>query len=99
MRSAEQHRRPRSMTSPPPQVSPATVSLVLREIAGPSEATRRHVMAVAARLGYRPDRAASALASHRSRLIGMVMDISNPFHTQLVEDVYEAAEITATTSC
>jgi DNA-binding LacI/PurR family transcriptional regulator len=73
-------------------VSPATVSLVLRDIAGPSAATRRRVLAAATRLGYRPDRAASALASRRSRMIGMVMDISNPFQTQLVEDVYEAAE-------
>jgi len=93
LRSAEQHRRPRlDDVAAAAKVSPATVSLVLREIAGPSESTRRHVMAVAARLGYRPDRAASALASHRSRLIGMVMDINNPFHTQLVEDVYEVAE-------
>ena len=73
-------------------VSTATVSLVLRDVAGPSAATRQRVVASAARLGYRPDRAASALASRRSRLIGMVMDIRNPFHTELVEDVYEAAD-------
>jgi len=93
LRSAEQRRRPRlDDVAAAAKVSPATVSLVLRDIAGPSESTRQHVMAVAARLGYRPDRAASALASRRSRLIGMVMDINNPFHTQLVEDVYEVAE-------
>jgi DNA-binding LacI/PurR family transcriptional regulator len=73
-------------------VSTATVSLVLRGIAGPSEATRQRVLAASARLGYRPDRAASALASRRSRMIGVLMDISNPFHSQLIEDVYEAAE-------
>jgi DNA-binding LacI/PurR family transcriptional regulator len=50
------------------------------------------VLAAAARLGYRPDRAASVLASRHSRLIGVVMDISNTFHAQLVEDVHEAAE-------
>ena len=50
------------------------------------------MLAAAARLGYRPDRAASVLASRHSRLIGVVMDISNTFHAQLVEDVHEAAE-------
>ncbi len=74
------------------EVSTATVSLVLRGIAGPSPATRDRVLEAAARLGYRPDRAASALASRRSRLIGVVMDVSNPFHTQLIEDVHAAAQ-------
>ena len=73
-------------------VSPATVSLVLRGIPGPSAATRERVLAAAARLGYRPDRAASVLASRRSRLIGVVMDINNTFHAQLVEDIQEAAD-------
>jgi DNA-binding LacI/PurR family transcriptional regulator len=73
-------------------VSPATVSLVLRGAPGPSAATRQRVLEAAARLGYRPDRAASVLASRRSRLIGVVMDIGNAFHAQLVEDVHEAAE-------
>jgi DNA-binding LacI/PurR family transcriptional regulator len=73
-------------------VSSATVSLVLRGVAGPSATTRERVLEAASRLGYRPDRAASLLASRRSRLIGVVMEIANPFHAQLVEDVQEAAE-------
>jgi DNA-binding LacI/PurR family transcriptional regulator len=73
-------------------VSPATVSLVLRDIPGPSATTRERVLAAATRLGYRPDRAASALASRRSRLIGVVLDINNTFHAQLVEDIHEAAD-------
>jgi DNA-binding LacI/PurR family transcriptional regulator len=73
-------------------VSPATVSLVLRGVAGPSAATRERVLEAASQLGYRPDRAASLLASRRSRHVGVVMEIANPFHTQLVEDVQEAAE-------
>jgi DNA-binding LacI/PurR family transcriptional regulator len=73
-------------------VSPATVSMVLRGLPGPSAATRERVLKTAALLGYRPDRAASVLASRRSRLIGVMMDISNTFHAQLVQDVHEAAE-------
>jgi DNA-binding LacI/PurR family transcriptional regulator len=73
-------------------VSPATVSLVLRGIAGPSVATRERVLAAAARLGYRPDRAASALASRRSRTVGVLIDISNAYQARLVLDLYDAAE-------
>ena len=73
-------------------VSPSTVSLVLRGIAGPSAATQQRVTAAAVQLGYRPDRAASVLASRRSRLIGVMIDVSNPYQAQLVEDVHEAAE-------
>ncbi len=73
-------------------VSTASASLVLRGAAGPSEATRERVLGVAARLGYRPDRAASLLARRRSRLIGVLMDVRSTFHAQLVEDVHEAAE-------
>jgi DNA-binding LacI/PurR family transcriptional regulator len=73
-------------------VSPASASLVLRGVAGPSDSTRERVLEAAARLGYRPDRTASALARRRSRLIGVMMDIRNTFHAQLIEDVHEAAE-------
>lgn len=91
--TGEQGRRPRlDDVAAAVGVSPATVSLVLRGISGPSAATRKRVLAAAARLGYRPDRAASLLASRRSRSIGVVMDVSNSFHAQLVEDVHEAAE-------
>jgi DNA-binding LacI/PurR family transcriptional regulator len=73
-------------------VSTATASLVLRGAAGPSGVTRERVLDAAARLAYRPDRAASLLARRRSRLIGVVMDVRSTFHAQLVEDVHEAAE-------
>jgi DNA-binding LacI/PurR family transcriptional regulator len=73
-------------------VSPATASLVLRGSPGPSSGTRERVLDAAARLGYRPDRAASLLARRRSRLIGVLMDVRSTFHAQLVEDVHEAAE-------
>jgi DNA-binding LacI/PurR family transcriptional regulator len=73
-------------------VSTASASLVLRGAPGPSGATRERVLDAAARLGYRPDRAASLLARRRSRLIGVMMDVRSTFHAQLVEDVHEAAE-------
>jgi Transcriptional regulators len=73
-------------------VSTASVSLVLRGVAGPSAQTRERVLEAAARLGYRPDRAASLLARRRSRLIGVMMDVRSSFHAELVEDVHEAAE-------
>jgi DNA-binding LacI/PurR family transcriptional regulator len=91
--AAEPARRPRlEDVAADVGVSPATVSLVLRGLAGPSAATRERVLEAATRLGYRPDRAASVLASRRSRLIGVVMDIRNAFHAQLVEDLHDAAE-------
>ncbi|MGS0684506.1 LacI family DNA-binding transcriptional regulator [Nakamurella sp. GG22] len=93
MNAKEPVRRPRlDDVAAEVDVSTATVSLVLRGIAGPSAATRERVFEAADRLGYRPDRAASALASRRSRLIGVVVDVSNPFHTQLIEDVHTAAQ-------
>ena len=73
-------------------VSTASASLVLRGAPGPSGTTRDRVLDAAARLGYRPDRAASLLARRRSRLIGVVMDVRSTFHAQMVEDVHEAAE-------
>lgn len=72
-------------------VSTASASLVLRAAPGPSDATRKRVLDAAARLGYRPDRAASLLARRRSRLIGVLMDVRSTFHAQLVEDVHDAA--------
>ncbi|MBM6402600.1 LacI family DNA-binding transcriptional regulator [Phycicoccus sonneratiae] len=74
-------------------VSTATASLVLRGRPGPSEATARSVREAAAALGYRPDRTASLLARHRSRLIGVLLDVTSPFHAELVRALDdEAAE-------
>jgi DNA-binding LacI/PurR family transcriptional regulator len=73
-------------------LSPATVSLVLRNIPGPSEATRQRVLAAADRLGYRPDRAASLLARHRAHLLGVTLQVGNSYHAELAEDLLNAAE-------
>ncbi len=73
-------------------VSTASVSLVLRGAPGPSASTREKVLAAAARLGYRPDRAASRLAARRSRLIGVLMDVRSTFHAEFVADLHEPVE-------
>lgn len=73
-------------------VSTASVSLVLRELPGPSAATRRAVREAAHDLGYRPDRSASLLARRRTQLLGVMMDVSNAFHAELLEEIHAAAD-------
>jgi DNA-binding LacI/PurR family transcriptional regulator len=73
-------------------VSTASVSLVLRGSPGPSAATRERVLSVAAELGYRPDRTASLLARRRRHLLGVLMNVRNPFHAELVEEIHVEAD-------
>jgi DNA-binding LacI/PurR family transcriptional regulator len=72
-------------------VSTATVSLVLRGRPGPSKATAKAVREAATDLGYRPDRTASLLARHRSHLLGVLLDVSSPFHAELVRALDSAS--------
>jgi len=72
-------------------VSAGLVSLVLREQPGPSEQTRARVLAAARELGYRADRTASLLARRRSQHLGVVMDVRNTFHAEMVADIDAAA--------
>jgi DNA-binding LacI/PurR family transcriptional regulator len=72
-------------------VSTATVSLVLRNRPGPSQATQAAVRAAADALGYRADRSASTLARHRSHLLGVALDVTSPFHADLVVHLDECA--------
>ena len=73
-------------------VSTATVSLALRGAPGPSEETRQKVLEAVELLGYRPDRAARSLAQGKSLNIGVVMNLSDAFHTLMVEGLYEASQ-------
>jgi DNA-binding LacI/PurR family transcriptional regulator len=73
-------------------VSTASVSLVLRGVPGPSAETRARVLAAAAELGYRADRAASLLARRRRHLLGVMLDVLNPFHAELVEEIQIEAD-------
>jgi len=72
-------------------VSTASVSLVLRGAPGPSAETRERVLAAAAELGYRADRTASLLARRRRHLLGVLLDVRNPFHAELVEEIHVQA--------
>lgn len=64
-------------------VAPGTVSKVLNQKRGDvriSDATRRHVLETAERMGYRANPFASALRTRRTGLMGLVVrDISDPF--------------------
>lgn len=73
-------------------VSTATASLVLRGKAGPGEQAREAVLAAAEALGYRADRTASLLARRRTQLLGVSMDVSSPFHAELIEEIHAAAD-------
>ncbi|MGA7204089.1 MAG: LacI family DNA-binding transcriptional regulator [Specibacter sp.] len=73
-------------------VSRALVSIVIRGAAGASASTRAHVLEVAQQLGYRPDTRARLLRSSRTRLLGVVFNVTEPFHAELVELLYAAGE-------
>lgn len=72
-------------------VSTASVSLVLRGVAGPSAETRERVLEAAARLGYRADRAASLLARRRTHLLGVPVVLRDAYRSELAEEVQVAA--------
>jgi DNA-binding LacI/PurR family transcriptional regulator len=55
-------------------VSPSLVSLVLQSPARVSDKRREAVQAAMSELGYRPSRAATTLASSRTKSIGLVID-------------------------
>jgi DNA-binding LacI/PurR family transcriptional regulator len=73
-------------------VSRALVSIVVRDAPGASAATRARVRQAADELGYRPDTRARLLSRGRSRLLGVVFGVAHPFHGDLVDGVYPAAE-------
>jgi DNA-binding LacI/PurR family transcriptional regulator len=73
-------------------VSKALVSIVFRGAAGASEATRLRVFEAAERMGYRTNRTASLLKLHRTRHLGVTMNVRNAFHAELVEGIQDAAD-------
>lgn len=67
------------------------VSLVLRGAPGPSAESRERILAAAAALGYRPHTSARLLREGRTRLIGAVFSMRNPFQVRVVERLFARA--------
>jgi DNA-binding LacI/PurR family transcriptional regulator len=73
-------------------VSKALVSMIFRGVPGPSAETKDRVLAVADELDYRPNRTAALLSLRRTHLIGVMANIRNPFHAEMVEHMVAAAD-------
>lgn len=73
-------------------VSTALVSIVFRDVPGASESTREHVRATAAEIGFVPDRRAQKLRQNRSGIIGVVFELHQAFHGDIIEHLYPAAK-------
>ncbi|MBB5430937.1 LacI family DNA-binding transcriptional regulator [Nocardiopsis composta] len=71
-------------------ISTALVSIVMRGAPGASDATRSRVKRIAEDMGYVPDERARKLRRTRSRLLGVAFQLQQPFHADLVEEIYEA---------
>src|SRR5690242_17574297 len=73
-------------------VSVATVSNVLNGKPNVGEVIRGKVLRAAKRLDYRPNRAAQAMRTGRTRAIGLVLpDLTNPFFPELAQAVENTA--------
>ena len=73
-------------------VSKALVSLVFRKAAGPSAETANACSRQPTKLGYRVNRTAALMTARRSHLIGVMTNIRNSFHAEIVEDIVAAAD-------
>jgi LacI family transcriptional regulator len=73
-------------------VSVATVSNVLNGKPNVGRIIRKKVLNAAKQLGYRPNRAAQAMRTGRTRAIGLVLpDLTNPFFPELAQAVENTA--------
>lgn len=73
-------------------VSVATVSNVLNGKPNVGLVIRKKVLQAAKQLGYRPNRAAQAMRTGRTRAIGLVLpDLTNPFFPELAQAVENTA--------
>ncbi|WP_265522417.1 LacI family DNA-binding transcriptional regulator [Oerskovia flava] len=74
-------------------VSKSLVSLALRGDDGVGDATRARILAVADELGYRSNTLARSLKQGRTALLGVLLtSLANPYHTDVVAGVEDAAE-------
>ena len=74
-------------------VSKATVSAVLNEKTGISQATRDRVLDIVKKLNYRPNQIARSLSSRQTKSIGLVIkEIDNPFFSKVMKGVFDTCE-------
>ena len=74
-------------------VSPATVSLVLRNSPLVARPTRERVRSSIASLGYVYDRAAANLRARLTQTVGLIVcEITNPFYAELTAGIDEALD-------
>ncbi|MGQ9888285.1 MAG: LacI family DNA-binding transcriptional regulator [Aggregatilineales bacterium] len=78
-------------------VSRSTVSRVINHAPNVSAVTRRRVLKVIAQQGYRPNRAARALATQRTRTLSMIIPqhvsliFPDPYFPALIQGVIDEA--------
>ncbi|CAN5528276.1 LacI family DNA-binding transcriptional regulator [soil metagenome] len=73
-------------------VSLASASYAMNGTGSVGEATREHILKVAAQLGYRPNQSAKAMKTGRTGAIGLILpDLTNPFFPSLAQGVIQAA--------
>lgn len=76
------------------QLSPSTVSLVLRdpETNRVSSETRKKIIAIAKRINYRPNLLARSLVGQKSSTIGLVITtMLNPFYAEVTQAIIDRA--------
>src|SRR3954465_13100790 len=73
-------------------VSLASASYAMNGAGSVGEATREHILKVAADLGYRPNQSAKAMKTGKTGAIGLILpDLTNPFFPSLAQVVIQAA--------
>ncbi|MEX2160970.1 MAG: LacI family DNA-binding transcriptional regulator [Anaerolineales bacterium] len=73
-------------------VSMMTVSRAINGTPGVSPGTRRAILKIAKKIGYHPSGVARALATRRTRTIGLLIpDITNPFFSELARGAEDYA--------
>ncbi|MEX0759114.1 MAG: LacI family DNA-binding transcriptional regulator, partial [Tistlia sp.] len=71
-------------------VAPSTVSRALKNDPSISVATRERIVALADRLGYRPNAIARSLITRRSNVVAFIMgELTNPFYSEQLDLLLE----------